>query len=355
MRIPQTSMQRLKVGLHFFQGLLAAIGACMSLAVLVMEGSSDGRIGLYFAMCLLTIPALIYLTMVPLWTRARFFQNAYIYALIDISYAILWLASFAAVAAWNANGLSKGSKSSADNDDNDKEKRQEDGDEAASDDNDSETSGCDAFAFGSATKCQVSKAMIGFGVLLWLLFCLTSYLAIRGIIRYRETGELPGSKRGVHRPRQHQEARQTSLSSHAGDSDDEAGPASKEHDAWSTHTGDIEPPAPQNPYDSLRSHDSDRLPFPSAQTPSPPPPRVPSRANGANNLLHQQSTEYNPHPGRQLSYTGSENSGPRPSQRVPTPSYDPGVPSALSPGVYDPRDAMGRVSFPQGLYGSEFR
>lgn len=44
----------------------------------------------YLWQCFLTIPALLYLVMVPMWTRTVRFANAYAYALIDILYTVLY-------------------------------------------------------------------------------------------------------------------------------------------------------------------------------------------------------------------------------------------------------------------------
>lgn len=66
---------------------------------------------------------MIYNSMTLLFARSRSWGNAYVFAVLDVLFAILWLSAFAAVAAWNSKG----------------------------------------YCFGA---CNVSKAMVGFGFLI---------------------------------------------------------------------------------------------------------------------------------------------------------------------------------------------
>ena len=126
MHIPQTSEQKQKLFVHFAQLFCTFIAGFLGLAVLV-TGNGDatvgGQVGFYFAMvrlpscrgavlpptkrkllliripkCFITLPALIYLAMVPMWTRALRFANAYAYAILDVLFAIFWFAAFCALA-----------------------------------------------------------------------------------------------------------------------------------------------------------------------------------------------------------------------------------------------------------------
>ncbi len=89
--------------------------------------------------CWLTIPMLIYLVMVPLWSRARRFSNVYAFASVDGLSVILWLSAWAAVASYVTSGKGKGDKKDA--------------------------SGCDNFKYGSPGRCKLSEAIIVFGVI----------------------------------------------------------------------------------------------------------------------------------------------------------------------------------------------
>lgn len=103
--------------------------------------------------CWFTIPALVYLVGVPMWPRARRFGNVYAFATIDGLYAVLWFAAWASVASYVSEGKSLGHKK------------------------DSKHSGCDAFAYGSPSKCSVSEATVFFGVIIWcvMVFDIARY------------------------------------------------------------------------------------------------------------------------------------------------------------------------------------
>lgn len=115
--------------------------------------------------CWLSIPALIYLVMAPMWSRAQRFASVYAFAAIDILFCILWFSAWAAVASYVASGKGKG--------DNKKK------------------SGCDNFSHGSAARCKLSEATVFLGVAICLLFGATSYFSIKGAMDYRRTGMMP--------------------------------------------------------------------------------------------------------------------------------------------------------------------
>ncbi|EMC97702.1 hypothetical protein BAUCODRAFT_51291, partial [Baudoinia panamericana UAMH 10762] len=264
MRIEQSNIQKTKVGLHAAQAFCIFVGGCLSLAVLTKDGGTSGTLGFYFGLCFLTIPALVYQVMVPMWTRAWRFANMYAYAIVDLVCAILWFIAFIAVAAWNSSGVRKG-----------------DGDKG----NSSEENGsCSHFAYGSKIKCLASKASVGFGVIVCLLFVVTTVISVQGVLKYRQTGVMPtvGTKLhgGAERLR----------------SDD----ATK--DPWSTNTDELDP---QN-----EEHDG---PF-----------------EDERHAYGQTASLGEPHPGRPLGYDSQSNLS------VAPPAYDnTAAPSALSPGGYE--------------------
>ena len=102
--------------------------------------------------CWLCIPALIYQTAVPIFQRTRRFANPYAFAVVDVLFTILWFAAFVAVATWTNGGIRAGE---AENEDK-------------------KLRGCAAFAFGPESKCTLSKATIGMGVI--ILYVLHSQL-----------------------------------------------------------------------------------------------------------------------------------------------------------------------------------
>jgi len=143
----------------------------MTIAVFTKGGGIDGRSGWYFGVCWLSIPALTYLVAVPLFPRARKFGNVYAFATVDGLFVVLWLSAWAAVASYVSQGKSDGEKLP----DNKKAKK----------------TGCDAFAYGSASKCSVSEATVIFGVIIFLLFIATSYFSFRNVFHFRQTGTMP--------------------------------------------------------------------------------------------------------------------------------------------------------------------
>ncbi|KAF2086868.1 hypothetical protein K490DRAFT_43166 [Saccharata proteae CBS 121410] len=168
MRITQGGMQKSKTVLHFVQCLLVFVAGCITLAVLVKDGGYDGRTAYYFALCFFTVPAMLYLVMVPMWTRTVRFANAYAFAFLDVLYTILWFAAFIAVAVWNSSGMSKGAEEANVSKGN-----------------------CSTFAYGSELKCHLSEATVGFGVIIFLLFVATSGISFYYVAQYKRTGILP--------------------------------------------------------------------------------------------------------------------------------------------------------------------
>ncbi len=116
----------------------------------------------------LSIPILLYLALVPLWSRSARFSNIYASATLDLLSVILWLTAWAAVASYVSAGKGHGTNANA--------------------------SGCDNFSLGSAAKCKLSEATIILGVITMLLFIATSYFSVQSVMHYRHTGQLPALK-----------------------------------------------------------------------------------------------------------------------------------------------------------------
>lgn len=242
--------------------------------------------------------------MVPMWTRAWRFANVYAYLAVDLLFALLWFAATVAVGVWQSQGIKKGEEDHADDENKDSENE------------------CEKFAWGSVSKCKVTKASVGFGVVIFLLFCLTSAISVWMVNKYRKTGVVPGSKESG-RGGFHQQL------------DD---PASK--DAWSTRIDEPE--------------DLDDSP-------------------GDERRKYGQVPEYDEHEhgyggGGGLLRTGSENSGAdaHPGRRSPIDSdarstapsgYEDGMaPSALSPtGIVSPTGygQLNPFANPSPMYDSQ--
>lgn len=240
--------------------------------------------------------------MVPLWSRAWRFNNVWAIATIDILFAILWFAASIAVAVWNANGIAKG-KTTSSSDSSDKTTRR--------DDTAKKDGTCASFGYGSATKCTVSKATVGLGIVIMLLFAITSYISMRAIVEYRRTGVVPSAT-----AKNHGQVERL-------DGDDPS------KDVWSANTDEL---------NNRSNNDEDRLAFGQ------------DMEDDQQGLLNRHSFDTQQpadgmHPGRRLSYES-------PSQVAAPPAYDGNIaPSALSPTGL-PMSPNGHVQFPEANYSS---
>jgi len=152
-----------KLAIHSVQGLLVFTTACIALAMDSQTGKADGR-GIWFnILCYFSIPALIYLAVVPLWARSQRFANVYAFLAIDIIFAIFWLSAWASLVSWNRAGMASGAE---------KKKL------------DHSAANCTTFDpdFGNEKKCQLANTCVGFGVVIFITFIPTaiiSYLYLR--------------------------------------------------------------------------------------------------------------------------------------------------------------------------------
>lgn len=180
--------------IHIFQAVVLFLAWALTIAVLTQRGENDGRVGWYFGLvrfgpfpglherafcltgiqqCWLTIPILVYLTMVPMWSRARRFANTYAFAALDGASVVLWLSAWASMASYVSQGKSKGS-----------------------DDENNEGSGCDNFGYGSANRCNLSTATTILGVIIMLGFVATSLFSFQKVMEFRRTGVAPNEDVG---------------------------------------------------------------------------------------------------------------------------------------------------------------
>ncbi|KAJ5836485.1 Tetratricopeptide TPR2 [Penicillium robsamsonii] len=182
------SLGRTKNILHFIQGFSIFLAWAITIAIWTKGGSGiDGRTGWYWGLCWLSIPGLIYLVAVPMWPRARRFGNVYAFACVDILYSILWLSAWICLASYVAQGKSKGASS----DDDKKSTDTKSTTRRAEEKKEEEKTGCDNWAYGSATKCKLSTATTIIGVIIFVLFVITAWMSFRNVMHFRRTGTLP--------------------------------------------------------------------------------------------------------------------------------------------------------------------
>ncbi|KAK4540967.1 hypothetical protein LTR36_008475 [Oleoguttula mirabilis] len=330
MRIPQTHLQKTKAYLHFAQAFVIFITGCLALAVLTKSGGIGGEVGYMFGLCFLSLPALIYQVMVPSWSRAWRFANAYAYAALDLLFTILWFAAFVAVAAWNSAGIKKGEK-----------------EDSTSDTTSTSSGTCATFAYGSATKCDVSKASVGFAVIVCLLFAVTSVFSIQAVIVYRRTGVMPnGSTKKAHGRAELLEVEDPSKDAWSTNIDEDEEAAQHHPDPFGDHNNASALTMP-TAYGQVAQHSSD-------DDASHGLLNTDQQGHGRRNTSHDENADGLAHPGRQLSFGSSASS----LHAAAAPAYDERLPpSALSPtgGFEHSAGDMGRVEFPEGRYNADFR
>ncbi|KAK8257286.1 hypothetical protein IWZ00DRAFT_8164 [Phyllosticta capitalensis] len=256
MRLEQSKIQKIKTAAHAIQGILIFVAGCLTIAVLT-GSDTDGRTAYYFALCFLTMPAFIYLVGVPMWSRTVRFASAYAFALLDGLYTVFWFAAFICIATWNSEGMKKGA-----------------------DEQNASSANCSTFKWGSEARCKVSKATVGFGVIICLLFLLTTVISFYYISVYRRTGVLPGTSESPdHIP-------SPDNSTYFG-GNTAYEPTSKfdTENVWSAETNDIE--TASSHYDHHDPNDFEGAPpvppIPQAHmggTASPPPPGADSQHTG---------------------------------------------------------------------------
>lgn len=101
-----------------------------------------------------------------MWPRARRFGNVYAFATVDCLYAILWFSAWVAVANYVAEGKSigtSGGKDTGGNTGQNKKPPSNSNSKRASSEG-GHQSGCDAWAYGSAAKCNISTGTVILGV-----------------------------------------------------------------------------------------------------------------------------------------------------------------------------------------------
>ncbi|KAH6686349.1 hypothetical protein F5X68DRAFT_15381 [Plectosphaerella plurivora] len=139
-----------KLGVHAVQVVVGLVIWCLEIAVFTgKESKIVGNNGWTFGVCFLSIPAWIFLICTPRFPRTRKFANPWAMFAVDVVFCIIWLSAFASQAAYNTAGL-------------------------------------------CGDRCSQSSAIVGLGVLMWLLWILSSGVSIYTVRHYRFHGELPG-------------------------------------------------------------------------------------------------------------------------------------------------------------------
>lgn len=139
-----------KLGFHLAQIVFVVVLWILEIVVFRSQDSViNGNVGWTFAVCFLSVPAWIYLAMAPRFPRTRKFAQPYVMACVDGFFAIVWLSAFSTQAAYNtANKCGQG--------------------------------------------CGASKAIVGLGFIVFLLFCVTTFISIYSVKFWQWNNRLPG-------------------------------------------------------------------------------------------------------------------------------------------------------------------
>lgn len=268
-----------------------------------------------------------------MWSRAWRFANVYAYAAIDLLFAILWFAASIAVATWEAGGIGQGGTKPG------KAGKKKSGGDGS----------CSHFAYGSASKCTTSKASVGFGVIMFLTFAVTSAISVWCLLKYRKTGIIPYGSPGKH------------------GKVEQLGGDDPNKDAWDANTDELDPNHPSNRHSDDDEPDPRRAygQIPAAEEEEQEQEQGLLHRSSQSQSLHSNPfndahsmTEEGVHPGRAYSYQSSTNLSVAPpayeqEAEVVSPSGYV-APSALSPSDYE-QTPGGRINFPTGNYSADFR
>jgi len=155
------NFQSIKLGIHCVQSALILFSWILEIVVFRKADIINGKTGWYFGVCLLTLPAIIYLTMTRRYQQTEKFANPYALAVVDAVYCLLWLTAFAAQASYNGavTGTGKDEKHKC------------------------------------SGACGASKVIVGLGVIVWLLWIVTFIMSCAGVFLYKRDGRLPGASR----------------------------------------------------------------------------------------------------------------------------------------------------------------
>ncbi|TDZ22347.1 hypothetical protein Cob_v004470 [Colletotrichum orbiculare MAFF 240422] len=139
-----------KLGLHIFQFILSFVIWALEIAVFRSDNAKIvGNNGWTFGVCFLSLPAWIYLIMAPRWPRTRKLANPYAMVAVDAVFAVIWLSAFASQAAYNTANM-------------------------------------------CGSGCNLSKAIVGLGVFVTLLFIASTFVSLYTLKHYQFHKSLPG-------------------------------------------------------------------------------------------------------------------------------------------------------------------
>ncbi|KAK5702274.1 hypothetical protein LTR17_022455 [Elasticomyces elasticus] len=314
MRVHLSRLQKIKIGLHVGQAISIIIIFSLTLAVLNQDGGTSQAMGFMLALCCITLPALMFLTIVLAWIRTKHFPNVYIYAAMNVTFTMMWLAANIAVRLCDDQNICLESKQHP------KENTWRGNDST------------DLLVCGTSSRRIIAEASIDFALLVLVLFAVTSGISVYGILQATRTGDVQDDGANIEQP---------------------PGLNARKADSCELELGRVA-------YSSCMSKSSDERQSDGIRPDGQPTNqgietnvhnmRGPQTLNATS---RQQALDLRtpPHPGRPTSFTSRTPS----DLSIATPAYDEHLAcSALSPGCYE--QSPNRVNLPMGgHYGEMFR
>ncbi|KAK4143724.1 uncharacterized protein C8A04DRAFT_37148 [Dichotomopilus funicola] len=142
-----------KLIFHGLQILFGFVSWALAIAVFRDDKSRIvGNNGWTFGVFLLSVPAWIYLIMSPRFPRTRKLAEPHAMVVVDAVFTVVWLSAFATQASYNTANL-------------------------------------------CGNACNLSKAIVGLAVFVFLFFCATTFLSIWTLKYYQWNNRLPGYDR----------------------------------------------------------------------------------------------------------------------------------------------------------------
>ncbi|KAK5691573.1 hypothetical protein LTR97_011567 [Elasticomyces elasticus] len=172
MQVHLNRLQKIKIGLHVSQAISIIIIFSLTLAVLNQNGGTCKAMAFMLALCCITLPVLMFLTILLAWIRTKHFPNIYVYAAMNVTFAMMWLAATIAVRLCDDQSIRLESKQHP------KENTWPDNDST------------DLLVCGTSSQSIIAEASIDFALLVLVLFAVTSGISVFGILQAKRTGDV---------------------------------------------------------------------------------------------------------------------------------------------------------------------
>ncbi|KAK3619529.1 hypothetical protein LTR56_023964 [Elasticomyces elasticus] len=172
MRVHLGRLQKIKFGLHVGQAICITIIFSLALTVLDQDGGMSKAMTSMLALCCITLSALMLQIILLAWTRTKHFPNVYVYAAMNVTFTMMWLAAITAVRLCDDQNICLESKQHP------KENTWRGNDST------------DQLVCGTSSRRIIAETSIDFALLVLVLFAVTSGISVYGILQARRKGDV---------------------------------------------------------------------------------------------------------------------------------------------------------------------